>query len=288
MNFDFNKENFDSKKIFKVVMIFFAVIILIAAVYASLRRTSARFSRDFLSPFLQTITLSEEGVAKSAQMLKPKQKLAAEVYLLQRKNLILESQNTKLQHLEEENKTLRALLNLPPAPGFKPVIAEICGRTAAQWRERFVINRGWSDGLKVGDAVAAPDHAGSLVMAGRITEVSAHTATVSTVFSGDCKLSVMTATDGSTGGMEILKEKSNPVVRYLPLDGDYRDNGLILTSGIADRTPGRIPVAKIQPRAKDQPPALIRDQLYAEVNVIPLIRIDSVRTVVVFTKGGTK
>ena len=51
-------------------------------------------------------------------------------------------------------------------------------------------------------------------------------------------------------------------------------------------TPAKIPVATIVPRGKDIPPAEIIDQLYAQVKVSPLIRIDTVRTVVVFTKNG--
>ena len=171
-----------------------------------------------------------------------------------------------------------------------PIIAEISGRTPALWRERFVINRGWADGVAKGDAVAVPDKVGQLVMAGRITEISAKTAVVSTVFSGDCRLSVVVSTDGSAGGMEIPQGKSDPVVKYLPVDGDYRENAVIATSGIADGTPGGIPVATVLSRGKDVPVALVRDQIYAEINVAPLVRIDSVRMVIVFTrqKGTAK
>ena len=83
--------------------------------------------------------------------------------------------------------------------------------------------------------------------------------------------------------MEVLKEKENPVVRYLPIGGDYQENARILTSGIADGTPAGLPVATVIPRENHQPPAIIRDHLYAELNVLPLARIDSIRTVVVFT-----
>ena len=284
MNFDMNDENLKGKKIYKILLFSFIGMILLAAVYASLRRTAARFSRDFMSPFLRTVTVSENEIFYAAQMMKPKKQLAAEVQLLQERNLVLESKNHALQALQEENRALRALLKLPDAPGYEPVTAEISGRTAAQWRERFVINRGWSDGIRVGNAVVAPDDAGNIVMAGRVIEVSGGTAVVATVFSGDCRLSVIVEADKSTGGMEVLKETSLPVVRYLPIGGKYQDYGKILTSGIADDTPAGIPVATIAPRGEDLAPEIIRDQLYAEVNVSPLIRIDSIRTVIVFTK----
>jgi len=289
MNLDMNDENLKGKKIYRILLLIFLGIILLVAVYASLRRTAARFSRDFMSPFLRTVTITENEAFYAAQMTKPKKQLAAEVQMLQEQNLVLESKNHALQALQEENRSLRALLKLPDAPEFIPVTAEISGRTAAQWRERFVINRGWSDGIRVGNAVVAPDDAGNIVMAGRVIEVSGGTAVVATVFSGDCRLSVMVETDKSIGGMEVLNEKSLPVVRYLPVAGKYQDHAKLLTSGIADDTPSGIPVATITPRGKDLPPEVIRDQLYTEVNVSPLIRIDSVRTVVVFTrKGGNK
>ena len=217
MNFDIDNENLKGKKIYRILLCIFAGIILIAAVYTSLRRTAARFSRDFMSPFLSMVTVSEDGVFYAAQLTKPKKQLAAEVQTLQERVLLLESRNHALKNFEEENRMLRALLNLPETPGFKPVTAEISGRTAALWRERFVINRGWSDGIGVGNAVVAPDAAGNIVVVGRVIEISAGTAVVATVYSGDFRLSVVVETDTSAGGMEVLKEKENPVVRYLPI-----------------------------------------------------------------------
>ena len=286
MDFDKENESLKGKKIYRNLLLLFLGIVLLAAVYASLRRTAARFSRDFMSPFLRTVSVTEDGVFFAAQLVKPKKQLASEVLTLQERNLLLESKIHTLQNLESENRTLRALLNLPDIPGYTPVTAEISGRTAAQWRERFVINRGWADGVRVGNAVAAPDDSGNIVMAGRVVEVSGGTAVVATVFSGDCHLSVVVESDNSTGGMKVLDENSLPVVRYLPVGGNYQDYGKILTSGIAEDTPARIPVATIVPRGKDIPPAEIIDQLYAQVKVSPLIRIDTVRTVVVFTKNG--
>ena len=286
MNIDMNNENLKGKKIYRALLFIFLGIVLLVAVYTSLRRTAARFSRDFMSPFLRTVTVTEDGVFYAAQLAKPKRQLAAEVHALQERNLILEAKIHTLQNLQAENKTLRALLKMPEFPGYTPVTAEISGRTSVQWRERFVINRGWADGIRVGNAVAAPDDSGNIVIAGRVIEVSGGTAVVATVFSGDCHLSVITESDNSAGGMKVLDENTLPVVSYLPISGIYRDYGKILTSGIAEDTPARIPVATIVPRGKDSPPAEIVDQLYAQVKVSPLIRIDAVRTVVVFTKNG--
>ena len=286
MNIDLDNDKLKGKKIYRMLLFFFLGIVLLVAVYASLRRTAARFSRDFMSPFLRAVSVTEDGAFFAAQMAKPKKQLASEVLTLQERNLILESKNHALKNLESENRTLRALLKLPATPGYTPVTAEISGRTAAQWRERFVINRGWSDGVRVGNAVVAPDDSGNIVMAGRVIEVSGGTAVVATVFSGDCHLSVIVESENVTGGMRVLDESKLPVVSYLPVGGNYQDHAKILTSGIAEDTPAMIPVATIVPRRKDVPPAEIIDQLYAEVKVSPLIRIDSVRTVVVFTKNG--
>ena len=286
MNIDLDNDKLKGKKIYRTLLFFFLGIVLLVAVYASLRRTAARFSRDFMSPFLRAVSVTEDGAFFAAQMAKPKKQLASEVLTLQERNLILESKNHALKNLESENRTLRALLKLPATPGYTPVTAEISGRTAAQWRERFVINRGWSDGVRVGNAVVAPDDSGNIVMAGRVIEVSGGTAVVATVFSGDCHLSVIVESENVTGGMRVLDESKLPVVSYLPVGGNYQDHAKILTSGIAEDTPAMIPVATIVPRGKDVPPAEIIDQLYAEVKVSPLIRIDSVRTVVVFTKNG--
>lgn len=285
MNFDMDKENLKGKKIYRISLFVFIGIILLAALYVSLRKTAARFSRDFMSPFLRTVTVSEDSVHFAAQLAKPKKQLAAEVQTLQERVLLLESANHALKNLESENRKLRSLLNLPKFTGFKPVSAEVSGRTAPLWKERFVINRGWSDGIKVGNAVVTTDDLGNIVLIGRIIEVSGGTAVVATVYSGDCRLSVIIEDNSAIGGMEIMEEKEFPIVRYLPVNGVYKTNMRILTSGIADDTPAGIPVAKIVSPGKDLPTAIIRDQLYAEVKAEPLAKIDTVRTVAVFTKS---
>ena len=71
MNFDVDNENLKGKKIYRILLFSFIGVILIAAVYVSLRRTAARFSRDFMSPFLRIVTLTEDTAFFAAQRWLP-------------------------------------------------------------------------------------------------------------------------------------------------------------------------------------------------------------------------
>jgi len=268
----------------KYLLLCFAVLVLLCSFYA-LRRMTARFARDFMSPFLNTLEKTPELYYKAEQMLEPKTRLAAKVTMLDRQNVHLSAENAMLRRYQQENAELRSLLKMKPLLKYRTVPAEIIGRSSALWRKQFLLNCGKSDGVRIGDAVVAPTPAGSVAFVGRVAEVSSSTALVSTIFSDTCRISASIRRDGSAGMMEYSEQELCPILTFLPLDGDYRTGEIVETSGISDQIPGGIVIGVINGGNPNSPPAVVRDQMYSELKIRPFVKIDSVHILAVYASG---
>ena len=258
-------------------------VIVVLAGYRSFRRIFSGFSRDFMSPFFSCAIKAEDKAAAAGLMLKSRRDLARQLAAASRERNRLETENALLRGQAEENRKLRALLSIPAKTGYEPVFAEILTRSVAAWRERFVINRGEKDGIAPGDLVVAPDRSGRPAVVGRIKEVSRRTATVITLYSDECHLSVILASSRLCGGLEFGSYSRRPVIKYLPADGTYAEGEIVATSGISSHTPHGLLIGTVIRNASGHV-AAIRDQMFAEVEVRPFIEMDAVKFLAVYTR----
>lgn len=266
-----------------VIGIVLVSVLVILAGYRSFRRVFSGGSRDFMSPFFACSVKAEDKASALGLMLNSKRTLARQLAAASREKNHLEAENALLRGLSEENRRLRALLSIPRKTGYEPVFAEILTRSVATWRERFVINRGEKDGIAPGDLVVAPDQTGRSVVVGRIKNVSRRTATVITLYSDECHLSVMLAASRLCGGLEFGTYSRRPLIKYLPADGTYAEGELVATSGISSHTPHGLLVGTVVRNASGHV-ATIRDQMFAEVELKPFIEMDTVKFLAVYTR----
>ncbi len=266
-----------------IVLGVLALLALLGATWNSLMRFSSRVSRDFISPYLNISVKGVTAAENAALLAKPKYQLVSALTFFRQRNSELAAENAVLKRIEEENRQLRVLARLPERPGFRPVTAEIIARPSSAWREAFVINRGSDDGVAQGDAVAAAALSGRVVLAGRIQDVSAHTSVVTTLFSEACRVSVSLDSDGSSGAMEYSRGTRNPIVKYLPVSAEFKPNGAVSTSGISGDLPSGLLVGTIV-RADDGSLASVRDKITAEIEVSPLVPVNTLKFVTVFIR----
>ena len=85
--------------------------------------------------------------------LRSRSDLAKEVERLRKQNLLLGLQNNINAGFAEENRQLRAMLDLEPKPGYDYVACDVLLRDPWMWNSGFTIDRGSKDGLQVGWAV---------------------------------------------------------------------------------------------------------------------------------------
>ncbi len=264
-----------------------AAVLILFAGYRSFRRFFSGLSRDFMSPFLNSVVRTEDKAAAASLMLSSKIRLARQLAATSRENARLAAENNTLKSLERENRALRAFLGLPRKNGYQPVFAEVLARAVSTWREGFVINRGENDGIAPGDLVVAMDDRGRFAAAGRIKEVSKRTSTVMTLFSEECHFSVILASSRHAGGLEYDPYSRVQKVKYLPADGTYAEGEQVVTSGISSYTPPGLPVGRVVKSANGNI-ATIRDQMFAEVEVRPILNPDTIQFVAVYTKRSVQ
>ena len=169
-----------------------AVLIAFAG-YRTFRRIASAKSRDFMTPFLNSVVPKEDKAAVEGLMLNSKLSLARRLATVTREKNGLAAENAMLKSLEAENRQLRAMAGTPRKMNYTPVFAEVMTRAIPTWRERFVINRGEKSGIAPGDIVVAADPSGGIAVAGRVKEVSLHTAVVISLYSKECRISAMLA-----------------------------------------------------------------------------------------------
>lgn len=165
--------------------------------------------------------------------------------LEENRHLILESQifASRLQDyaaLKNENAQLRRLLNLPPAPGVKPMAAEIIRVQSDPFDRRIVVDKGAVDGVDAGRPVI--DASG---LVGQVTRVFAASSEVTLLTSKEQAAPVQDQRNGlrlivsGTGSDNLLE------VRYLDMHADVKAGDILVTSGIDGVYPLGIPVARV-------------------------------------------
>ncbi|OYY94982.1 MAG: rod shape-determining protein MreC [Hydrogenophilales bacterium 28-61-23] len=139
-----------------------------------------------------------------------------------------------------ENTRLRALLALPPRPGFTLLAGEVIETTPDPFARRIIINRGQSHGVSAGLPVV--DATG---LVGQVTRVYPWSAEVTLLTDRDQAAPVLNLRNGlriivSGQGSDTLLE-----VRFLDMHADLRPGDLLYTSGIDGIYPAGVPVARV-------------------------------------------
>lgn len=275
----------------RIVLFASVPVILVALVltgFFTFRRSLARFSMDFYYPFYQAAKKAELAGAHQALMLQSKRELATAVEQLQRQNAMLLARVQRLKDLEADNERLRQELRMPGWSDYNEVYAEVILRDPATWNEQFVISKGAEDGIETGDLVLTfqfVQYGGipGCAVAGRVVEVSSHTAVVATVVNPACQLSVTLAESGASGTLTGNGASSmTALVSRLPLKRKYGIGEMVQTSGFSERTPRGICVGYLVDSAGLNRAAVVHDGgLYADALMTPAAQLDMIRFVVV-------
>jgi len=183
-------------------MIFLLICIML---FQPTRSFIRRIVADFFYPFFSLVLKVENIVAQKGLARKSNNILSAELIDLQKANSTISAKCEYLETLVSENSELRKLLNLKINPDYNYIFAEIIFRDPVEWFNRFSINKGESDGIENGAVVLARISAdntpskSSFGVVGRIASLSKHIASVNTIVSDECNLSVIIPENGAAG-----------------------------------------------------------------------------------------
>jgi len=213
----------------KIFLSIFLVIVGILILSQTFKRALFRITSDFYHPFLDLPVQVENSISDNSLMLESKTKLVSVVNSLRRENERLTAVQAVYTNLRQENNELRKLINLAEKSKYKCSFAEIIIRDPAFWDKKFTINKGTKDNIKIGSLVLSYSNIKKqnkyrMTVIGRITSTSEHSAIVSTIFSEECRLSVIlphSKAHGIIKGGIRTEDRLLAKVDFLPRDLKY-------------------------------------------------------------------
>ena len=167
--------------------------------------------------------LSDYGQLKTA--LEENRRLQSEIDRLIEENNRLTAEQYELQRLRELYDLDQEYMQ------YEKTAARVIANDSGDWFQVFRVDKGSADGIQVGSNVLA---GGGL--AGIVTDVGAHYATVRSIIDDSSRVSAMALQSGDTcivGGDLTLYKEGRLSISDIKKDGDVKDGDRIVTSNIS-------------------------------------------------------
>jgi rod shape-determining protein MreC len=189
-----------------------------------------------------------------------------------RKQLVLQAEQAQsAERLANENRQLRALLELRPGLTVKSVAAEVMYEAADPFSRKFYIDRGLAQGLTLGSPVITE---GGVI--GQVTRVYPLTSEVTLLTDRDAAIPLLnTRTQLRAAAFGGVAQGSALELRFVSGNTDVKVGDVLHTSGVDGVYPPGLPVAKV---------TLVERQAdggFTRVELAPLASVDRVRHVLV-------
>lgn len=157
----------------------------------------------------------------------------------------LEAENASAKMLEEENAQLRAQIDFSEQAGVKSVPAKISAREVSfglgDEDQKFVIDRGSRDGLKVGFAVTNQQG----VVLGKLVDVSDDSSTLCLIVSRNCQFPASITNSNKTSGLTEGNLGLTIKMNYIPQSEAINVGDYVVTSGLGGNMPRGLFIGKV-------------------------------------------
>ena len=179
---------------------------------------------------------------------------------LQKKNLELESEITKLKEIERENQLLREGLKISEKTQFILEMASVTGKDIQGLQEWILINKGSKDGIEKDMAVISKEFA----LVGKIFEVMPDFSKVMLIFNRKSVVAALIEGERSQG-LVGKEEKGKLFMDFIPRNEKLEIEKRVITSGMDKIYPKGILIGKIESIDLSQ------NQLFQKVTILPAV-----------------
>jgi rod shape-determining protein MreC len=173
---------------------------------------------------------------KESQRITPE---ALEDLYSQRTQLALEV--VEVNRLKEENALLREEINFQERTGLTTISAQIIAKSISRSVNRFVLNVGEQEGIRLGSPVISHDG----IFVGKIMELSKHSSTVSSVTDPSQSIAVSLLNESRTIGVASGIIGDLIQIDFIPVDEQIEENDLVVTSGLEASIPSGLLVGLV-------------------------------------------
>ena len=149
-------------------------------------------------------------------------------------------------------------------PGFEAVTARIIGRSPTVWYSTVTIDKGSSAGIRIDDAVIAPDG-----LAGRVTATTRGTAQVTLITDADSSVTARVLPEGAIGVVEPeVGDPRDLQLNYVQRGEEIAENQTVVTAGFSSGPldslfPPGIPIGRVTDTSLEERQAYQRVHLRA-------------------------
>lgn len=172
-------------------------------------------------------------------------KIKAENKKLKSDNKKHNADKQRIEQLGKENNELRSMLALAEAnPELELTAAEVVSRSASNWYEGFIIDKGSADGLKIGQGVITAEN----VLVGRISDIGSTWARVTAVTDSGHSVGARIIRSGDLGIVEgdaSLSESGQCRLSFISKNNDIVVGDYLETSGLGGVYPKGIEIGKV-------------------------------------------
>lgn len=181
----------------------------------------------------------------------------------------LERELNQAREVTLECRRLRKLLGLKEQIDSPTIAARVIGRERASLFKSFVVDRGATDGLKVGYPVVADDG-----VVGKIIEVSWNTAKVLLIVDYNSRIDAFVQRQRVRGILEG-KDGTCCILKYVPRTQDVSAGDVIVSSGLAGGFPKGLLLGRVTKVRKSEA------DLFQEIEVMPAVDVEEIEEVVI-------
>lgn len=247
--------------LFIASIISITLIVVFIALQKPLLSDILAFPLDVSSRFIA----DARAILNYRYFLNENQRLEREI-LKSRKDAVLR------EELSLENERLKKLLSFKEQSPYALVAARIIAKDPSNWSRGVVINKGFKQGIRQGNAVVT-----GLGLVGRVLEVSAHTSKIILINDLDNAVSARiqrTREEGVVSGTLL----GGIVMRYLEKDSDAAAGDIVLTSGLSRNYPASLLIGEIR-AVREEPQGLGRQCI-----IKPAVDLNKVEEVLVIIR----
>ena len=256
-------------------LVFFVVLSLLLmfvdARYGYLESTRSTLSM-LVAPIQQLATMPGRLWHQAGEFFVTQHGLVEENHSLREQHDRDAAQLSQLQSLQQENRHLRNLLELPQRGEFSARPADILYAERDVFKRKLLVGKGADAGVKVGQVVM--DDMG---IVGQVTRVHPWLSEVTLITEKDHAVPVQVVRNGLRTIVFGAGDTSHLSLRYMPISSDIQNGDVLVTSGIDGVYPPGIPVAKVV--------RIERDAAYpfARIACLPLAGVDRNRQLLILS-----
>lgn len=247
-----------------VFVVFSLVLLLVSGVNPSLFNTVRSTTANAMSPVISLVSYPIQEGAAFVRNISGLSELQAENAALKKENDRLREWYQTALTLEDQNKTLKELLNVKLDAQYKYITARLIADVGSAFVKSLLVKAGHEDGVEKGHAVIAGDG-----LVGRILGVSEQTSRVLLIT--DLNSRVPVVIEGSDYHAILAgKNSSSPVLEHLPNDADIPQGARIVTSGKGGMFPAGLPIGIVSNNSETQKPEV---KIFVDFNALQFVRV---------------